>query len=75
MAAVPASAYGGEHLACHCAATDGIVDFAGHTSNLASEVMTEPQNCSVSLRLKSSLPTPSFDSPIRLSMTASPNQD
>jgi hypothetical protein len=48
---------------------------AGQASNLASEVITEPRNCSVSLRSQSSLRTPSFDSPIRLSMTASRDSD
>jgi hypothetical protein len=42
-----------------------------YANNPASDVTTDPQNCSISRRSKSSLRTPSFGSPIGCAVIAS----
>ena len=69
MAAILARACVGERLARHRAQPDCVVEL--RYANNASDVTTDPQNCSISRRSKSSLRTPSFDSPIGCAMTAS----
>ena len=74
MAAVPASTCVGEHLACHGAEAEGIVEFAiGQQSRIGGK--DRATKLQLSLRSKSSRRTPSNDSPIGFSMTAPCNPD
>jgi hypothetical protein len=59
-----------EHLARHHCQAERVIEFA-ICEQSASEVTTDPRNWSVNLRSKSSLRTPSVDSPVGFSMTVS----
>jgi hypothetical protein len=70
VAAVLARAYIGEQLARHHAQPKSVVEFAVG-NNPASEVTTEPRNCSVKRRSKSSRTASDTDSPVGFAIAAS----
>jgi hypothetical protein len=66
MAASLAGAGVSEHLARHHCQAERVIEFA-ICEQSGIEVTTDPRNWSVNLRSKSSLKTPSVDSPVGFS--------